>query len=132
MDVHDVTELFAIITTDVVDDEFPNGGHLLIQVWRDLSMRVVFASGSEIDAKARPGMDFNALINTAIALIHQCCQDAGREDPPQITVHRVPVGLTSAEQILAWIQSVPGIALSFKRPAGRGLGGPIPPAGQAG
>jgi TATA-box binding protein (TBP) (component of TFIID and TFIIIB) len=132
MDTHSITELAAIIATDVADEEFPEGGCLLILVWRDRSMRVIFPSGSKIDTGAKPGMDFDAFIDIAIATIHRCRLDMGRLYPPQITVHNVPTSLTTEDQILAWIQSVPGIALEFGPPEGMGFGGPLPPPGQAG
>jgi hypothetical protein len=129
MSTHNLTDLAALIITDVIDEEFPENGYLTILVWQDCSTRIIFPSGSKMNVSAF-SRDLDATIKVALGSIHHHCLEVGRE--AQISVHKVPANLTTEEQILAWIQSVPGIVLGFGFPERMGFGGPLPPAGQAG
>jgi len=122
MSIHNIAELAAIIVTDI---------KLIALIWRDHSLRVIFPGGRKMVANA-PGLELDALIDLAIGAIHQYCLGVGHEAPPQIIVHKVPAGLVTAEQIFAWMQSVPGIALEIRPAEEMGVGGPMPPAGLAG
>jgi hypothetical protein len=129
MSTHCITQLAALITTNVTGEGCLEDGYLIILVWRDCGMRIKFPSGGTMDVGSS-NRDLDATIKVALGLIHDCCLEVGRE--AQITVHRVPAALTSAEQIFSWLQSLPGVVLDIPRPEGMGFGGPTPPAGQAG
>jgi hypothetical protein len=122
MRIHSFAELAAIVVTDI---------KLIVLIWRDSSLRITFPGGRKMDVNA-PGLELDALIDLAIGAIHKYCLGAGHGAPPQIAVYPVPADLTTDEEVVAWVQSVPGIVLEFKPPAGMGFSGPIPPPGQAG
>lgn len=107
MDVHELRDLAAVITASVDADDNPRQ-NLVILIWRDCRMRVIFPGGAKIDAG--PCQDLDTTIQMAIAGIHH-----SNEGPraPKILLHRVPPELATNEQILAWIETLPGIAIKL-------------------
>jgi hypothetical protein len=123
-------DLAAIITSDVTDASGPDYC-LTILAWKDCGLKIISPDGSRMNLKALSGVDLEAAIAEAVYIIQFCSNDLGLQQQPRIFVYRVPPGLTTAEQILSWLQRVPGVELEFQPPDGMGSDGPTPP-GQAG
>ena len=107
MNVHELRDLAAVITANVHGDDDPRQ-NLVILIWRDCRMRINFPSGAKMDAG--PGRNLDTTIQMAIAGIHH-----SNEGPkaPKILLYRVPPELATNEQILAWIETLPGIAIKL-------------------
>jgi hypothetical protein len=121
MSVHEFADLAAVITIDVHEGDTLH--NLTFLVWRDCGIRFASPSGRNIDID-RSGGDLDATINDlaigVIRLILPYGQVGGRVGLQQISVHRVPAGLTTNDQILAWMRTLQGIVVDIKTPEGFG------------
>jgi hypothetical protein len=106
MNVHEPKDLAVLITAEVHSDNAPQ--NVVVMIWRDCTARVTFPSGAKMDAG--PGRNLDTTIQMAIAGIHH-----SNEGPkaPKIELHRVPPELTTNEQILAWMETLSGIAVEL-------------------
>lgn len=106
MNVHEPKDLAVVITAEVHSDDVLQ--NLVVMIWRDCTTRINFPSGARMDAG--PAQDLDTGIKNAIAGIHFSNEGT---TPPKIELHRVPPGLTTNEQILAWLETLPGIAIKL-------------------
>jgi len=111
MNMHELRDLAGVITANVRGDDNLHQ-NLIILIWRDCRMRINFPSGAKMDAG--PGRNLDTTIQMAIAGIHHSNEGPV---PPKIMLHRVPPPLTTNEQILTWMETLPGVAIEL-RPAG--------------
>ena len=108
MNVLELRDLAAVITANVHGNNDPRQ-NLVILIWRDCRMRVNFPSGAKMDAG--PGRNLDTTIQMAIAGVHHSNEGP---IPPKILLHRVPPELTTNEQILTWIETLPGVAIQLR------------------
>ena len=125
MSVHEFADLAAVITIDVAEGHTLH--NLTFLVWRDCGISVASPSGRNIDID-RSGGDLDATITDVatcvIRIIRWYGQGGGHVGLQQISVHRVPAGLTTNDQILAWTRTLPGI-VEIKPPEGMSGGDPV-------
>ena|ERR1017187_10616082 len=125
MSVHEFADLAAVITIDVAEGHTLH--NLTFLVWRDCGISVASPSGRNIDID-RSGGDLDATINDlAIGVMHiisLTVRSGGAVGLQQISVHKVPAGLTTNDQILAWTRTLPGI-VEIKPPEGMSGGDPV-------
>jgi hypothetical protein len=105
MNMHELRDLAAVIIANVRREDNLRQ-NLIILIWRDCRMQINFPSGAKMDAG--PGRNLDTTIQMAIAGIHHSNEGP---IPPKILLHKVPPELTTNEQILAWIETLPGFAI---------------------
>jgi hypothetical protein len=109
MNMNELRDLAAVVTANVRGDDNLRQ-NLIILIWRDCRMRINFPSGAKMDAG--PGRNLDTTIRMAIAGIHHSNEGP---IPPKIMLHRVPPALTTNEQILTWMETLPGVAIELRK-----------------
>ena len=129
----DIADLAALVVSNLTSHEpGEEDGTLMIFVWRDCAMTIKFPSGRRMYVQPGDGQSLDSTVHEiAVQAITKYCQGAGIA-VAEIRVHMVPPEASTSEQIFAWFQSIPGISISVLPPKKIGLGGPLPPAGEAG
>jgi len=125
----DIAELAALVVSDLTSvGPEEGGGSLIVFVWRDCAMTIKFPSGRRMYAHSRHVHTLDSMIHEAAVGIAEYCRSADIA-APEIRVHKVPPEAKTRDQISAWFQAIPDIALTVYPPDGVGFGGPVGEAG---
>ena len=115
--MHQLKDLAVIITAQIHDANNPFGFEtLVVTIWRDCSMRIRFPSGSKMEVD--PRWDLDTTIQLAIANLQDGAEGA---QELKFRVHRVPRGLATEQEIMAWLRTLPGIQLEAWSPPTMGV-----------
>jgi hypothetical protein len=109
----DLAELAALVVSNLTSMESGEESRsLIVFVWRDGAMTIKFPSGRKMFGYPAHGKTLESTIHElAVGAITEYCKVAAIA-VAEIRVHLVPTELSTGEQILAWLQGLPGVSIT--------------------